>query len=108
MMVTAALLFSMTFIFALASGSDTADAKRYKKRQHDRIRIESFFSPNKFIIASIRPARDGGTEVQLPSGRWIHCAGSCTWTVQKEYLDFWQAQQTPFGRGYIKIERYFD
>lgn len=94
---------------ALMVISSAAEARKYKRHSnYDHIRIESRFSPNKYIIAAIRPAYDGGTEVQLPSGSWVHCASNCRWTVQKEYLDFWEFQQNPFGPGYFRIERHFD
>jgi len=96
------------FVAAGAFLADTADAKRYKKNyryqdDYQRVRVVSHFSPNKSVVVSIRPARTGGREVQLPSGRWVHCAGHCRWTVQKEYLDTARLFNTPFGPGYLKF-----
>lgn len=84
------------------------EAKRYKRSYENTIRIESRFSPNKYIIAPVRKNRYGDTEVRLPNGHWINCAKNCRWTVQKEYLDFWKYQQRPFGPGHVRFERYFD
>lgn len=85
-----------------------AEAKRYKRHYDNTIRIESRFSPNKYIIAPVRRNHYGDREVRLPTGQWINCAKNCRWTVQKEYLDFWEYQRNPFGPGYFRIERYFD
>ena len=85
-----------------------AEAKRYKRGYDNTIRIESRFSPNKYIYAPVRINRRGDKEVRLPNGRWLNCAKNCRWTVQKEYLDFWEYQQRPFGPGYVRFERYFD
>ncbi|GAA6210746.1 hypothetical protein NBRC116602_04860 [Hyphomicrobiales bacterium 4NK60-0047b] len=85
-----------------------AEAKKYKRHYNNTIRIESRFSPNKYIIAPVRRNHYGDREVRLPNGHWINCAKNCRWTVQKEYLDFWEYQRRPFGPGYVRFERYFD
>ena len=85
-----------------------AEAKRYKRGYDNTIRIESRFSPNKYIYAPVRINRRGDKEVRLPNGRWLNCAKNCRWTVQKEYLDFWEYQQRPFGPGYLRFNVYVD
>lgn len=83
-------------------------AKSYKHGGYDRIKIVSRFSPNKYIIAPVRPGRYGDLQVKLPTGSWIDCERNCRWTVQKKYLDFWEYQQAPFGPGYIRRNFYID
>ena len=85
-----------------------ADAKRYKRGYENTIRIESRFSPNKVIYVPVRRNHHGDREVRLPTGQWINCAKNCHWTVQKEYLDFWEYQRSPFGPGYIRLKTYLD
>ncbi len=85
-----------------------AEAKHYKREYENTIRIESRFSPNKFIYAPVRINHRGDKEVRLPNGRWLNCAKNCRWTVQKEYLDFWEYQQRPFGPGYLRFNIYVD
>ncbi len=106
-MLTASLSIVLALSFTGLSSTD-AEAKKYKRGYSNTIRIESRFSPNKYIIAPIRKNRYGDTEVRLPNGHWINCAKNCRWTVQKEYLDFWEYQSNPFGPGYIRFNRYFD
>lgn len=93
-------LFSLTSFTA----SNEAEARRYNDG-YDYIKVTSRFSPNKQVVVAVRRARGGGREVRLPSGTWIPCEGPCHWTVQKEYLDFWEWQQQKFGPGYFRWER---
>ena len=96
-------------IFALTTLQiSEAEAKRYKKDYADTIRVESRFSPNKVIYVPVRRNYRGDKEVRLPTGRWVNCARHCRWTVQKEYLDFWEYQQQPFGPGYLRFNIYLD
>jgi hypothetical protein len=50
----------------------------------------------KCISAPTRPARFG-SEVRLPGGTWISCAGSCKDTLRDETIDFWAKRD--FERG---------
>ena len=45
------------------------------------------------------PVRAGrfGSEVRLPGGTWISCAGSCKDTLRDETIDFWTKRD--FERG---------
>ncbi|GJM02536.1 MAG: hypothetical protein DHS20C08_10370 [Rhodomicrobium sp.] len=97
------MFVSALFVASSLISSSTAEAKRYNSSGYDRIKIVSRFSPNKYIIAPVRPGRYGDRQVRLPNGRWIDCARNCRWTVQKEYLDFWEFQQNPFGPGYLRL-----
>ncbi len=105
LMASISALLALSFI-----GISTTDveAKRYKRHYDNTIRIESRFSPNKYIIAPLRTNKYGEKEVRLPTGQWINCAKNCRWTVQKEYLDFWEYQQDRFGPGYLHFEFYLD
>lgn len=107
MIMVGAFLAVLTLTFTSLSPTE-ASAKKYKRHHQNSIRIESRFSPNKYIIAPVRRNYHGDREVRLPTGQWINCAKNCRWTVQKEYLDFWEYQQNPFGPGYIRFERSFN
>lgn len=100
--LVSALAALTVLAFAGISSPQKAEAKRYHDG-YDRIKIVSRFSPNKYIIAPVRPGRHGDRQVRLPNGRWLDCARNCRWTVQKEYLDFWEFQQNPFGPGYLRL-----
>lgn len=95
------------FVSSTAFVSDKATAKSYKNG-YRYLRITSRFNPNKTVTVAVRPSRKGGREVRLPTGRWVHCAGNCRWTVEKEYLDVLRFQQDHFGPGYLRLNIYLD
>ncbi len=95
------------FVSSTAFVCDKATAKSYKNG-YRYMRVTSRYNPNKSVTVAIRPSRKGGREVRLPTGRWIHCAGHCRWTVEREYLDFWRFQQDFFGPGYLRFNIYVD
>ena len=35
------------------------------------------------------------SEVELPNGTWIDCAGDCAEALRKAHLDFWDEQKKP-------------
>jgi hypothetical protein len=56
------------------------------------------------------PVRQGqhGPEVRLPGGTWVHCVRSCSETLRRESIDFWQSHGNHApdqGPGYF--ERFF-
>ena len=55
------------------------------------------------------PVRSGrrGLQVRLPRGTWIDCVRSCTETLRRQTVDFWQSngnQAPDSGRGYLRWE----
>lgn len=76
----------------LAAGALPASA------QSDRGAIVSVCSrfSTKCTSAPTRPGRFG-SEVRLPGGTWISCAGSCKDTLRDETIDFWAKRD--FERG---------
>jgi hypothetical protein len=72
-------------------------------------------SPGSFVTAESRwgngrvsgPVRPGkfGPEVRLPGGTWVHCVRSCSETLRRETVDFWQShgREAPDqGPGYFQ------
>lgn len=43
------------------------------------------------VTAPVRTAQYG-KQVRLPGGNWQYCEVSCTDTLRREVLDFWQSQ----------------
>ncbi len=108
-------LFAIATLCLAVTGlsSSIGHAKKYKYqggyKYYGKMRIESRFSPNKYIIAPIRRApRFGNLEARLPNGHWLDCEGNCRWAVQREYLDIFEYQMDPFGPGYFRFEFYLD
>jgi hypothetical protein len=61
---------------------------------------------NGTISAPVRAGRHG-LQVRLPRGTWIDCVRSCSDTLRRETVDYWQSQgpQAPgSGRGYLRWE----
>lgn len=58
------------------------------------------------------PVRQGkfGPEVRLPGGTWIHCVRSCSETLRRETVDFWQSHGNHApdpGPGYFQWDFWF-
>lgn len=61
---------------------------------------------NGTIEGAIRPGPKGW-QVRLPRGSWIDCVRSCSDTLRRETVDFWQNQGRDApdrGRGYFGLE----
>ena len=49
-------------------------------------------------------------EVRLPGGSWVECVRTCSETLRKETVDYWQAHGNhapDTGPGYFRFERSF-
>jgi hypothetical protein len=59
---------------------------------------------NGVVRGAVRPGRHG-LQVRLPRGTWIDCARSCSDTLRRQTVDFWESNgpNAPgSGRGYFK------
>lgn len=62
---------------------------------------------NGTISGPVRRGARGVWQVRLPRGTWIDCAWSCSDTLRRQTIDFWQSNgpQAPgSGRGYLRWE----
>ena len=94
-------------VVAATSGVVTpADAQGYGRYRDDGPRhvvAESQWG-NGTISGPVRAGRHGW-QVRLPRGTWIDCVRSCSDTLRRETIDFWQSNgpQAPgSGRGYLR------
>ncbi len=58
---------------------------------------------NGTVTGAVRPGRHG-LQVRLPRGTWVDCIRSCSDTLRRESIDFWQSHghNAPgSGRGYL-------
>lgn len=103
---------ALALVAALAP-SETAAQGYYAPRHgygygHEGPRIvvaESHFG-NGTISGAVRPGRHGW-QVRLPRGSWIDCVRSCSDTLRRETIDFWQTHghNAPgSARGYLRWE----
>jgi hypothetical protein len=71
----------------------------------DYVIAESEFG-NGTIRGAVRPARHG-LQVRLPRGTWIDCVRSCSDTLRRQTVDFWESNlpgAPGTGRGYLRWE----
>ena len=55
------------------------------------------------VTAPVRPGPRGRSQVRLPGGTWIDCQQTCSDTLRRETVDFWQSRGPfgPDGPGYL-------
>lgn len=59
------------------------------------------------VRGAVRPGRKGVWQVQLPRGTWIDCERSCSETLRRATVDFWESsgpQAKDSGPGYFRWE----
>ena len=58
------------------------------------------------VTGAVREGRNG-LQVQLPGGSWIDCVRSCSDTLRRQTVDFWDntPQGRDQGRGYLSWGR---
>lgn len=80
-------------------------------------RDRGYRGPPEFVVAEshwgkgtvsgpVRPARHGW-EVRLPRGTWVDCARSCSETLRRQTVDFWESngpQAKDSGPSYFRWE----
>jgi len=100
---TTALLGLLLSTFALPA---TAEAWGRKRERLDRgyVTAESRYGGGT-VTAPVRASPSGRPQVQLPGGTWIDCQQTCSDTLRRETVDFWQSRGT-FGNdgpGYLRF-----
>ncbi len=74
----------------------------------DHVVAESNFG-NGTVRGAVRPG-PSGWQVRLPRGTWIDCVRSCSDTLRRQTVDFWESnfRDAPgSGRGYLKWDFWF-
>ncbi len=87
----------------LASSLPAVAKGKHKYKHPDAYRYvhaQSQYNAHKGITAPVRHARLGD-QVLIPQRGWTYCAYSCVYTLQKEYLDFWEGQQDGLSTGLL-------
>jgi hypothetical protein len=82
-----------------------AEARRWKDRgDYGYVTAESRYG-GPSVTAPVRPGPRGQPQVQLPGGTWIDCGRSCSDTLRRETVDFWQSRGPfgPDGPGYLRF-----
>lgn len=94
---------------ALIGCSSVASAQGYRPRESygrpGYVIAESQWG-NGTITGAVRQGRRG-LQVRMPRGTWIDCVRSCSDTLRRETIDFWETHgpNAPgSGRGYLNWE----
>ena len=93
----AALSAALTFVILPTAG---ALANGYERGY---VVAESRYGKG-VVRGAVRYGHRGGLEVQLPRGTWVHCERSCSETLRRQTVDFWESngpQAKDTGPGYF-------
>ena len=88
-------LHSAFLMLALAAISVPASAQMRRDGYEPRGTAGSYVTAesrwgNGRVSGPVRPGKFG-PEVRLPGGTWVHCVRSCSETLRRESIDFWQS-----------------
>ena len=99
-------LIAAALVTGAAGTADHALAQGYGSRDHhgrpSYVVAESQWG-NGTVTGAVRPGPHG-LQVRLPRGTWVDCIRSCSDTLRRESIDFWQSHghNAPgSARGYL-------
>ncbi|MFM9941822.1 MAG: hypothetical protein ACKVP7_20245 [Hyphomicrobiaceae bacterium] len=79
------LALSTTVALALLAGTASAQGRYHG----DYVVAESRYGKGT-VSGPVRPGRHGW-QVRLPGGSWVDCARSCSETLRRQSVDFWES-----------------
>ena len=95
--LSAAVLLGLAVAFALPAPADAFGARKRERLDRGYVTAESRYGGGT-VTAPVRPnGPNGRPQIQLPGGTWIDCQYSCSDTLRRETVDFWQSRQLPSG-----------
>ena len=85
----------------LMAAAIPAEAQRRQHGHGGTVVAESNYG-NGTVAGAVREGHNG-LQVQLPGGTWVDCVRSCSDTLRRQSVDFWQNQPNgpDRGRGYL-------
>lgn len=105
----ALLLAALLTATPIAIGEASAQGTREHAGRGRYVVAESHWG-NGTISGAVR-RNPHGWQVRLPRGTWIDCVRSCSETLRRATVDFWQAQggreAKDSGPGYFRWEFYY-
>ena len=81
-------VFLAASLCLVASATAALAQARHYAPQGDYVVAESHFGKGT-VSGPVRPGRHGW-QVRLPGGSWIDCGRSCSETLRRETVDFWE------------------
>ncbi len=103
-----ALTAMLTIAAAAAAMVPATDAYSHRRADGPNlgyVRAESRYGPQT-ITGPVRLSMLGRREVRLPGGTWIECGRSCSETLRRETIDFWNIRNNGSntdGVGYLHL-----
>jgi hypothetical protein len=99
----------MTCLMAMAAAMIPAAQAQTRRgppgSSYGYVTAESRYSTG-VVSGPVRTGPHGRLEVGLPGGTWIECGRSCSDTLRRETVDFWQSRgRFGDGPGYLSIGR---
>ncbi len=76
---------------AATSAPNSLGARSAKHGPGDVVRAESRYGHGT-VSGPVREATRGHLEVRLPGGTWLDCGRSCSETLRRESIDFWESR----------------
>jgi hypothetical protein len=105
-----AWLAAVTAAVATGAVITAADAQQVRRGKDGYVYVtaESRYS-GASITAPVRVGARNRLEVRLPGGTWVHCERSCSDTLRRETIDFWQnhggrPREGRDGPGYLNFK----
>ena len=98
---------AVTVAGILLSLTSTADAQDRRGPEYGVVVADSFHGHGS-VSAPVRRNSKGRLEVGLPGGTWYECAFSCSDTLRRQTVDFWEnhggrPRDTGDGVGYLRF-----
>ena len=91
----AAALLGLAITFVLPAPADAFGVRKRERLDRGYVTAESRYS-GRTITAPVRAGPNGRAQVRLPGGTWIECQFTCSDTLRRETIDFWDSRE--FGR----------
>ena len=103
------LLLAAIWAGVLASTTTVTEAqnRRAPRGPDYAVVVAESFHGHGSISAPVRSGPKGRLEVRLPGGTWYECAFSCSDTLRRQTVDFWENHGLPQGGrdgvGYLRF-----
>lgn len=96
-LLPAAALLGLAATLVLPAPADAFGLRKRERLDRGYVIAESRYGGGT-VKGLVRPGPHGRPQVQLPGGTWIDCEQTCSDTLRRETVDFWQSRQWPFGK----------
>jgi hypothetical protein len=96
-MRTLAITVSLAAVLAMSALPAEAQSRRAARDPGYGYVVAESFHGHGSVTAPVRRNAKGRLEVGLPGGTWYECAFSCSDTLRRQTVDFWENHGSPRG-----------